>query len=199
MHLSLPSCSCVLISSYRPPDSETSFISELNCVPDVTSKFPRANYILCGDYNFPDISSVNLTASSCQSKDFVDLPLNFNLTQTVNFLTQGTNTVDLVLTFHPENIEGLSTVDGLSNHSIVLFNLTIPVPIRQRSKKLIRDYNKADISRINSELQTFFEYLKETASRKSVDENWLLYKQKLLSLINNYVPLACLRGVKVLV
>lgn len=47
---------------------------------------------------------------------------------------------------------------------------------------------------MSSELKTFFEYLNETASR-SVDENWLLYQQKLLGLINNYVPLVRIRGV----
>lgn len=195
VHFSVPSRTYVLISCYRPPDSDSSFTNELHSVLlDITFKFPRASYILCGDFNFPEINWVNLTASSRQSKDFLDLALNFNLTQTVNFPTRGTNTLDLVLTSHPENIESLSPVDGLSDHSIVLFNLNISAPIRQRSIKLIRDYSKADTSRINSELNTFFEYLKETAYTRSVDENWRLYKQKLLSLISNYVPLVCIRG-----
>lgn len=131
--ISVPTFTCV--RCYRLPDCDPSFIDKLDSVLlDVTSKLPRANNILCGDFNFQDIKWVNLTASH-QSKDFLDLALNFNLTQTVNFPTCATNTLDLVLTSHPKNIESLSSVDGLSDHSIILFNLTIPVPIRQRSLK----------------------------------------------------------------
>lgn len=63
--------------------------------------------------------------------------------------------------------------------------------------KTIRDYNKGNFIAINTELRTFF---KNTMSpsfyKSSVDQNWLLFKNTLCTLIDAYVPLVAITNDK---
>lgn len=122
------------------------------------------------------------------------MTLTFNFTQMVNTPTRGANILDLVLVSNPDIVKSLSSVEGLSDHNLVLFNLCIPRPVRQRSIKHIRDYNKANFTKINSELSEFLDYFRRSASLRSVDDNWLLFKNKLTSLVELHVPLVRIRG-----
>lgn len=195
VNISFPSSTNILIACYRAPDSEISFIYDLHSVMlDICRRFPRANYFLCGDFNFPDIDWDNLCASSHQSKVFLDFVLTFNLTQAVKMPTRGVNTLDLVLTSKPDLIQSLSCIDGLSDHSIVLFDMRIPIPHRLPTLKYIRDYNKANFTGINTELENFYRFFKTSAIYRTVEQNWLLYKHKIQELIEKYVPLVCVRG-----
>lgn len=191
----LPTCKNILIACYRAPDCDHSFTDDLqNVLFDLTSRFPHANFLLCGDFNYPDIDWDNLCASSRQSRDFLELCLLFNLSQSVTMPTRGTTTLDLVLVSNPDLIQSVSCIPGLSDHNVVLFSLSIALPSRRPSKKLIRDFNNANFSTINSELNKFLVSFTLSASTRTVDQNWLLFKRKLLTLIDNHVPLIRVPG-----
>lgn len=150
--------------------------------------------MLCGDFNFPDIDWVNLAAHSRLSKNFLDLCLMFNFAQMVSMPTRGANILDLVLVSTPDLVKSIQCVDGVSDHKTLLIGLSIPIPTRQPLNKYIRDYNKADFPKINDELADFHETFFHSAASRTVEQNWLLFKNKLLSLIDRYVPLVCIRG-----
>lgn len=123
IRITLSTSTCIVIACYRPPDSDSSFIADFYSVLLVlNTRFPKANYILCGDFNFPDIDWGNLSTSSRQAKDFLDVVMTFNLTQAVNFPTRGSNTLDLVFASSPELIQYISSTDGFSDHNTVIFN-----------------------------------------------------------------------------
>lgn len=94
----------VLVVCYRPPKSDSAFTSELHKVLlEITERFPKANLLLFGDFNFPDVSWSSLTAdASRDSREFLELCLLFNLTQVVLSPTRGDNILDLVLTSSPD-------------------------------------------------------------------------------------------------
>lgn len=191
----LPTSTTILISCYRAPDCDTSFTNELNSiVSHLTTRFPRANLVLCGDFNFPDIDWENCTATSRASKDFLEIVLMYSLSQVVTRPTRSTNILDLVLSTKKELINSLQYVKGVSDHNILFFNIAIELPARQPSTKYIRDYNKANFPEINNQLESFFVDFHQLASSRTVEQNWLLYKHKLLSLIDAYVPLVRIRG-----
>lgn len=195
IRISLPTCTNILIACYRAPDCDRSFIEDISSVVlDLVTRFPRANLILCGDLNFPDIDWTNFTAHTQQSRDFLEFALLYNFTQSVNEPTRGLNTLDLILTSNPELIQSVSCANGLSDHSIVLFNISSRIPRRQPLNKYIRDYNKADFSLINEELEQFYLPFNQSAFTRSVNENWLLFKNKILTLVDRHVPLVCIRG-----
>lgn len=195
LKICLPSRTNLVIACYRAPDTDQSFITDLHCVlQDLHSRLPHANFILCGDFNYPDIDWEALTASSRQSKDFLELVLTFNLFQAVHEPTRGSNILDLILVSSPELIQSLSQSSGLSDHSLLFFDLTIEISAHQPSVKYIRDYRNADLASVNSDLDQFFAAFLLSMSTRSVNENWCLFKHKLLSLIDAYVPLICIRG-----
>lgn len=145
VNLTFPTSKTVLIACYRAPDSDDNFTQELySVVLDLTSRFPRSNFLLCGDFNFPDIDWVHLAAHSPLSRNFLDLCLMFNFAQMVTMPTRGTNILDLFLVSTPDLVNSVQCVDGISDHKILLIGLSIPIPTRQPLNKYIRDYNKAN-------------------------------------------------------
>lgn len=195
VNITLPTSTNILVACYRAPDCDSSFIDDLYSVLlDLQTRFPHANYIICGDFNFPDIDWNFLTATSRQAKEFLNLTLNLNLTQSVSTPTRGANILDLVLVSKPELAQSFSCIDGISDHRIILFTLSIPIPLRQPSRKYIRDYSKANFNVINTELENFYHIFARGAPSRSVDENWLLFKQKITALTDKHVPLICIRG-----
>lgn len=69
---------------YRPPDSNPLFCDLLrHSLTNVEREFPNSPIFLFGDFNYPQICWTLLSASSCsnsnESKQFLDLTLDFNL------------------------------------------------------------------------------------------------------------------------
>lgn len=164
INLSLPFGKAILVACYRPPDSDSSFVDELYSVLlHLQSRYRRAKFVLCGDFNYPDIDWEELSAGSRQSKRFLDLILTFNLIQCVKTPTRGSSILDLVFVSEPELCQSLSCTSGLSDHHLLFFNLAIPIPTRRPSLKYIRDYNKADYEKINQALEEFLHQFRMSA------------------------------------
>lgn len=99
--------------------------------------------MLCGDFNFPDIDWVNLTAHSCLSRNLVDLCFMFNFVQMVTMAMCAANILDLVFVSTPDLVSSIQCVDGISDHKILIIGLSIPVSTRQ-PLKYICDYSKGN-------------------------------------------------------
>lgn len=132
---------CIMSSSlksllgicYRPPDSSDSFVTNLHAnLLDIRSNFPKADIYLFGDFNYPNINWNTLTASAQDSLNFVELTLDFSLTQLVSQPTRDLNILDLVLTSAPDNISPISLTDGFSDHKLLHFTLKMPSHIYLR-------------------------------------------------------------------
>lgn len=151
---------------------------------------------LLGDFNYPSIvwsEPIVATTLSSECKDFVSLCLDFNLTQQVTKPTRVTplvaNVLDLVLTTHPDIVSPIIHLAGLSDHSILHFDVKAAVPKPSTLTKQIRNYAKADFIKINHDLEAFFDVFLAGFSSRSVEENWQLYKTKVHMLINQHIPL----------
>lgn len=113
-----------------------------------------------------------------------------NLFQVVNQPTRGANVLDLILTSAPNTVNSILYLEGFSDHNLLQLLLDIPLAHTGSTSKMIRDYNKANYDAMNIELEDFFDltFLPSFSSR-SVNENWLLFKDKMLALIDKFVPL----------
>lgn len=69
--------------------------------------------------------------------------------------TRGQNTFDLAILSNPKLIKSLKCIDGLRDHKMLLFDLSVAVPVHQPSTKYIWDYRMANFTKINEELQQF--------------------------------------------
>lgn len=182
----------VLIGAcYRPPDSNEHFIIDLRDSISNALKACQADMVyLLGDFNFPHIDWAKLTSSCQMASDFINLILDFNFTQVVNQPTRGSNILDLVFTSNPERVEQITYIDGFSDHYLLQLSINIPLPFTGMVNKTIRNYSKGDYTTMNAELELFFhnEFLPSLHSR-TVEENWVVFRDKLCSLVNQCIPL----------
>lgn len=184
-------CAC-----YRPPTTSPSFCSDLHdALNQLIVRYPNAPLFLLGDFNFPDIvwnsDSITLKHTSSECSNFINLCHDFNLSQMVHKPTRisasSSNTLDLILTTTPNLISPLTYLSKISEHLVLHFTLEDQVPSK-KTVKIFQDYSRANIELITTELEQFTEEFLENFEERSVNENWSLYRNKLLSLMDKHVP-----------
>lgn len=193
----------VLGVCYHVPSRSSTFVSDLHDVVNaVTVRFPDVPVLLLGDFNYPNIMWSNnglcLSTFSTESNDFLNLCADFNFTQVVTQPTRVTcssaTVLDLVLTTSRELISSLTYLPGLSDHSLLHFDFVVPVCRSPVQVKRISDYARADFGAINHELGTFLSDYLRNFSERSVEDNWMLFKEKVAFLTNRYVPVRTVRN-----
>ena len=124
--------------------------------------------------------------------DFVISCLTFGLTQLVNEPTRGSDNslhiLDLVLTSEPERVSQMTFLPGLSDHLVIHASYSCKLCHPTKTRKTITLYDKGNYSAINSELEQFAAFFPIDLSKRSVEANWLLFKNKMLDLFTKHVP-----------
>lgn len=183
---------------YRPPSYPPTFVSELHDALNIVStRHPTAPIFLMGDFNFPHISWSSETPASkppsSQTTEFLNLCSLFSFSQLVSEPTRTTqetaNILDLILTTHANFASPISYLPGLSDHSLLSFNINVPLSKATTSTKQIRDYSRADFETINNELACFLDIFLLHFDTRTVQENWNLFKNKVHELTDKYIPL----------
>lgn len=181
---------------YRPPRTDPNFARELNeMLSTLTNKHPTAHILLYGDFHFPNIDWLNqaqLITGNTEAREFVDVCLNFNLTQLVSEPTRVTsessNILDLILTNSPESLESISYLREISDHKVIHTTLNFIPKTRHISSKTIHMYNKGDYESINNELRDFLPAFESNFDSRSLNSNWLVFRDKVIELANKYIP-----------
>lgn len=181
---------------YRPPNSAVTFIDDLHDVMNsIVCQYPSSPIFLLGDFNFPVIMWSDPPSSqqvSTQSQHFLNLCACFNLTQLVTkptrYANDTANILDLILSTHPDLLSSLTYLPGLSDHSLLNFDLKVAPPINIKKVKLISDYNKANFDLINQKLCSYLDIYLPQFDQRSVQENWRLFCLKVNELIDAHVP-----------
>lgn len=143
------------------------------------------------DFNFPNIEWPLLTSSCHTAKDFINLTLDLDLFQVVKQSTCGSNFGDLLLTNDPNTVKPITQIDGFSHHKMLQLQLNIPLSFFffRVTVKNIHDYSKAKFIDINDELEVFLnEMFLFSFSSRLVNENWILFRNEILVLLDKYVP-----------
>lgn len=186
---------------YRPPQNDPDFSYKLNNVlSELTSSYPNADIVLFGDFNFPTIDWRNYTSmtNSSEAKNFVDVCLNFNLTQLIleptRIAQNSANTLDLILTNSPDSATSITYLREISDHKVIHATFSFTPMLRQVSRKTIRLYERGDFQAINEELTAFFTTYETDFHTKSLNENWTIFRDKVHELTNKYIPVASFRA-----
>lgn len=188
----MTSTSKILIGvCYRPPDASSSFIDDLfDSINLALKKYRGHEVYLLGDFNYPQIDWPLLSSTCSSSTNFLNLILDFNFSQIVDQPTRGPNVLDLIFTTAPETIGPLSYLGGFSDHKLIQLTVEMPTPETGFSNKKIRDYSRGNYVCMNSDLDVFLnQVFLPTFNDRTVESNWLLFKHKLCSLVDKYVPL----------
>lgn len=155
--------------------------------------------LLFGDFNFPAINWTNLTSATSQhstESDFVNSCLTFGLTQLVTEPTRqscnSSNILDLIFASDPDKVYAMTHLPGLSDHSIIHASYSCQLTQPTKITKVIKLYDKGNYSAINSELAHFAASFHASFFMRSVETNWLLFKNKMLDVFARYVPVITL-------
>lgn len=181
---------------YRPPSYTSTFVNELHdAINSVLSRYPTLPLFLLGDFNIPSIAwySEPPLAYNKLAQDFLDLCSTFSLTQLVRQPTRITSTVsnilDLLLTSVPDFVSNVTCLPGLSDHSLITFQMNFSRPKSSKKYKFIRNYRNANFEAINRELSTFIDTFFNHFDNRSVQSNWSMFIAKVAELTNKYIPL----------
>lgn len=183
---------------YRSPSNDLSFCDDLHdSLNLITMRFPGVQIILLGDFNFPNIvwshSLPFSNPTTGEANRFVSVCSDFGLSQIVKLPTRVTqkksSLLDLILTSSTDNISTATHMPGLSDHDVLLFTITTPHQKIKRERKKFRDYKKANYEAINNELCLFLDTFLPNYLERSVETNWVIFKNKIGELTTKYVPL----------
>lgn len=133
-----------------------------------------------------------LSFSNHISGELIDTCLTFNLSQMITqptISTQKTSQIlDLCLTTDTTLVENITYHPPISDHDVIHFNIVFETQRKSPYVKTIKDYNKANYSAINNELEIFFDSFQCDYMSSTVDENWILFRNKLAHLADTYIP-----------
>lgn len=186
----------VIGTCYRPPDANRSFIADFHEVlHSVTLRYPQSPVILFGDFNFPAINWSNIAETASKNtveSDFLNTCLTFGLTQIVSNPTRhndkSSNLLDLILTSHSDYASPLTHLPGLSDHSVLHASFQCGIPAPTKTRKTITLYDKGNYTDMNIKLAEFSSSFFTGFLERSVETNWLLFKNKIHELIKTYIP-----------
>lgn len=191
------SCTKTIIGvCYRPPNYTGMFCHELHSLLlEINERYLRSHVLVYGDFNFPNIDWFSLTTSgSSEARDFLDLCLNHNFTQVVDKPTREDNILDLILTTSPDLVTSISQSKGFSDHNLLTVELSLPIHYRNPSSKMIKDYSKANFDAMNSNLSAYLPLYTASFYSRTIEQNWLLFKNKLNNLVDLFVPSVHIRS-----
>ena len=194
--------SMVFACIYRSPTKNDMSIennTKLNTlIRDISSTKKYSHKCFVGDFNFPTINWNNWTTPHLEgSKEerFLDALRDSFLHQNVEEPTRCRGTddpsmVDLILTGEANqahNLEYLSPL-GKSDHNVLAFSIKCEAECKPQSERY--NYKYADLESMKHDLVTSDWDLNfvNTTDDKSTEELWQLFKSKVLSLRDRYVP-----------
>ncbi|CAG2233977.1 unnamed protein product [Mytilus edulis] len=159
-----------------------------------SQKHKSSIFILGGDFNLPDIDWKNYTIQGTQtSRDinnaFLEMAANLNIQQLVDKPTRGDNTLDVLFTSHPGQLNRCKTIPPLGNsdHDIVLLDFSHGLQKPKQQKRKIYLWKKANIAMINQHLKEKYNIFKNT-DFEDVNSLWTNIKGLILDAINQHVP-----------
>lgn len=167
----------------------------------IVTRFPSSPIFLLGDFNYPSIiwegASSSINSSHNEGNSFLSFCGDFHLHQIVSSPTRITasssNILDLILATAPDLASSVTHYEGLSDHSLLHFFVNVPVCRSPKRPKIIRNYKNANFAALNEELCLFLDDFLSDFENRSVESNWLLFKDKVGYLIEKYIPSIAIR------
>ena len=173
---------------YRPPSSSLYNYEKL-C--DLMKNVPK-NSIVIGDFNFPNINWEEMTCSS-QCEEFLNVCIDNNLTQYVNFETHVKhNILDLVFG-NDDCIVKVNDLGPLGNSD----HTTLEIVTNHETQEVdqnMKTYNwkKANINSIKNQLQNV--PWNEILVGENVEDDWNAFKNKVKGICDKNIPIRLKNG-----
>ena len=191
--IDIVSCKPLYIAAYYRPDAtDAESLEQLAVSMD---KLPQGNshIWLAGDMNLPGIDwpSTDLKTSCCspaQHNRFLDILADRGMTQMIDQPTRGENTLDLIAVNNPTLVNRTEVLPGISDHDIVFAEIDICPKRYKQTKRKIPIYKKGDWKKVEEEMNSTYQYIRDNAEIEDVDTLWLRFKKDLKEAIDKHIP-----------
>ena len=137
--------SVVIGTVYKPKHDDGKTLQDLSASRKIQSDSPSSDIIIGGDFNQPNVNwTINDIipghwASSSTAQALLNIIAEFGLEQLVREPTREKSILDLMLTNNPSVFSSVSVEPGISDHSIVVSDLSlmpIDIEIKQKGRSL---------------------------------------------------------------
>nr|VZI48449.1 unnamed protein product [Spirometra erinaceieuropaei] len=186
-----------VLTVYRPP--RTDQIADTQLLEQLEKLSSRPNIMIMGDFNAPGTNWNTLQASGPKwAFDYrlLNKTLKASLTQHVMFPTrtregQRANCLDLVFTKTPDSIDDITSMPpfGRSDHVMLMWDYSL-FSISHTPDHKRRNVWRGDFNQMRANLSGL-DWC--SLSRENANDDWELFKNILLQLINNHCPLTSVR------
>ena len=179
---------------YRPPDDKTAVNAFCEQTHKILPKKCR-NVVVAGDFNLPELkwhdeewrtSCVTVKPDSLQG--LID---EFGLEQIVESPTRGENCLDLIFTSVTHAKETVTVESGVSDHSLVRTVFATTLDSQEVKPKITWRYDKSDWGKINYDLETRYTSFIKAASKRTVNENWVIFRDDITNTVQEHTPQHC--------
>lgn len=186
---------------HRPPSNNS--LNPLLCLSNVLSAITPDDVILSGDFNLPNIDWVDnlplLRNSSSLYKTFKELVDTHELQQFVLLPTRygatSKSILDLFLTNHPSAIRSVTTAPGISDHEAIITNVTCKHTVTDKPcPQKVYLFDRGDYDSLFFDLLAYLPEFECACTLLDIEELWNLFRNKLSSLITEYIPSRILSG-----
>ncbi len=191
---------------YRRPSSYNQ--DTLNGLNDsLTKLFSGLNspfVILGGDFNIPDMEwkpdDTTFASGGLQTK-ILEIADDYHMEQKVGFPTRKDpvsgveNILDLLFTSRPSAVNNVRPASGLSDHEVVLADISIKTTHSTKPPRTIFKWNSVDETDFRvaaSELKD--DFFHNNPEEKTVEYNWTFLRDGLNNIVQKFVPQKTIRG-----
>ena len=200
--LCIPSVKIIYVCAYyRPHISDQNSLDQLNISLATLKEQSNDSIIwLAGDFNAPnidwDLFDINPGSNYPNTQaNLIDITHEYGLSQLVKVPTRQDHILDLFFTNHPQQVEKIDVLPGLSDHDIVSIQLKCKPILQRQSRREILLFNKANWEAIRSGLEAFYQQVCNI-DLNSVDVNalWSQFCTTLTELTTTHVPVKITRS-----
>ena len=190
-----------IAAHYRPKESDRKGFEELTRSIGLAKSQKADNIWILGDFNYPHFTWDNNTPSikhTCTNitlyEDFINMLLDYNLSQVVEVPTRLSNTLDLFLTSNPSLVNRVISMPGLSDHDAVLADVNISPKIGKCKSRKVPLFHKADWEKFKSHMTDFKNKFLSNSHNNTPNDLWENFKSEIHSGIQKFVPTKTLRS-----
>ena len=180
-------CSC-----YRPPDVEKSWMNKFESfLQDVCTR--HSKIVIPGDFNLPRACrQSNENGFGGNQHVFVKILNDFFQEQMNTCPTKGENILDLVITSIPDRIKVSEVVkpsdtEISTNHSAIVFNLSLSCNSIPKIKRTVFDYRRADFDGLWSHIHSL-NLTELILDDGDINQDWCSWKNTFLVAVSDFVP-----------
>ena len=121
---------------------------------------------------------------------FLEIIDDYGLEQLAYQPTRQENILDIILSSDPVMITNVDTAPGISDHKVILFDITIQSSvIPDKMAHSVYLYRKGDLNSVKQDMCVFKDSFKNSNPEcNSVDANWNSFKEALASSISRHIP-----------